>query len=255
MIQNHIMFNFFFRKKGPKLEDLSFLGTDIHSHLIPGIDDGAKDLKDSVILAKGMIELGFTHLITTPHVMSGLYPNTTADIKTGLSRLTAHFSEIGLEITIEAAAEYMLDEGFETLLEREDLLTFGKNYILFEMSMISGHPAVEDLVFKMRTKGYFPILAHPERYLYLRDRLSLLDKLKSMGCKLQLNLLSLTGYYGSNIKKFAFKLVEKGMIDFVGSDLHNEKQLTVLQGMLSDHRINQLLLSYPFKNKTLNATA
>lgn len=245
------MLKYFFRKKGPQLEDLSFLGTDFHSHFIPGIDDGAKTLEESTILIQGLKSLGYRHIITTPHVMADLYPNTRKGIQDGLNLLKKHLRDIGEDISIEAAAEYMLDDGFEELLEKDDLLTFGRNYLLFEMSMISGHPGIEEFVFKMRTKGYNPILAHPERYLYIRDRLHLLEKLKDMGCYLQLNLLSLTGYYGGEIKKLAYKLVEKGMIDFVGSDMHHERHLDRLKALLQDRKACQLLLEYPFKNQEL----
>ena len=240
-----------FRKNRPRLPDLGFLKTDIHSHLIPGIDDGSQSIEDSIRFIKGMHELGFEQIITTPHVMADLYPNTPETILGGLEKVKMALKSEGINVRMAAAAEYMLDDGFEALLESQEILTIGPSTVLFEMSMISGHPGLESFVFKIRTKGYRPLLAHPERYVYLKDQPKIFTRLKDMGCLLQLNLLSLTGYYGSEVKKQAFKILENGLIDYLGTDLHHERHLARLQVLLDDKRINRVLQDYPFRNKEL----
>ena len=241
-----------FKSNKNKLSDFSFLTTDFHSHLVPGIDDGAKTLEDSVHLIKELYQLGFRNIITTPHVMSGMYENKSEDILKGLNIVREALEREGLtDLTIGAAAEYMLDEGFEQLLEKKDVLTFGDNYVLFELSLVSGHPGLERIVFKMRTKGYNPILAHPERYIYWRDNISQLEKLKDMGCKLQCNILSLTGYYGAPVKKFALRLFKLEMIDFLCTDLHHQKHLNRIKTVFEDNKINNLLSQYKFQNQTI----
>lgn len=244
------MFNIFKSTK-PKYANFSFLKTDVHSHFIPGIDDGAKTVEDSVALIKGLIELGYEKIITTPHIISDLYPNTPEIIKTGLEKVKTALKAENIHIEIQAAAEYMLDEGFDKILDEKNALTFGKNYLLFETSMISKFPGMEDYVFKMRTKGYTPVFAHPERYLYFRENLDQYVRLKDMGCLFQMNILSLYGYYGAEVKKLALKLLGEGMIDFLGSDMHHTRHLENMKKVLEDKKVNALLAEHTFSNASL----
>ena len=249
-IQRPQMFNFFFRRK-PAFDDFSFLGTDLHSHLIPGIDDGAKTIEDSIMLVKGLISLGFKRIITTPHVMIDMYPNTREDILGGLDKLRKALVAEGIEIKIDAAAEYMLDDGFDRLLEEKQILTLGDRHLLFETSMISQYPGMEEAIFKMRTKGYSPILAHPERYVYLKDDFGKYIRFKDMGCLFQVNILSLTGYYGAASRKIAGKLLKEGMVDFLATDLHHEKHLENLSEALKNRKVSSLLRDQKFSNHLL----
>ncbi len=244
------MFNFFSKKKGSRT-DFSFLGTDLHSHLIPGIDDGAQTLEDSLTLIKGLQDLGYNKIITTPHVMIDMYPNKRTDILQRLEELKKALSKANIHIQIEAAAEYMLDDGFDDLIDNQEFLTFGRNYVLFETSMISRHPGLEDYVFKMRTKGYTPLLAHPERYVYMKDDFSKYERLRDMGCLFQLNILSLIGYYGAASRKIAIQLLKERMVDFLGTDLHHERHLEKLQTVLDNNKVNLLLSDYEFMNGSL----
>ncbi|MEM9886980.1 MAG: CpsB/CapC family capsule biosynthesis tyrosine phosphatase [Bacteroidota bacterium] len=223
----------------------------MHSHLIPGIDDGAQSLEESVALLKGLQSLGYKKIITTPHIYKEYYPNSSDIILRGLDKLRAHLEEIDLEVEIEAAAEYFMDEHFEELLQKEDLLSFGQQYVLVEMSFYYETPKVFDYIFQLCAKGYRPILAHPERYLYYGKDTSKYHEFKERGCLLQLNLLSLMGYYGKAIQQNAARLAKEDLFDFVGTDLHKERQLKVLEAALTQSKTIKLLESRQFLNYLL----
>jgi len=203
---------------------------DIHNHLIPGIDDGAKSLDESVTLIKRMHNYGIKNFICTPHIMSVLYENTPEIINEKLSILQHHLSNIGLsDIKISAAAEYMLDDNFETLLKEKKLLPLKDNMILVELSYLNPPLNLYEVIFNIQIAGYKPVLAHPERYSFFHKNYNEYLKLKEAGCLFQLNLLSLSNYYGKETKKIALKLLEDKLIDFAGSDTHHEKHLNALE--------------------------
>jgi len=229
-----------------------FIGTDMHSHLIPGIDDGSKSTEDSISLIRSLIGLGYTSIITTPHVMIDFYPNTAKIILDGLAGLQTSLAEQDISIKIKAAAEYYIDESFVELLEREPLLCVHKNQVLVEFSMLYEPPMLFDVIFKMITNGYVPILAHPERYVFLHNHPEKFQSLKDRGCLFQLNQLSITGYYGQNIRKVALKLMHERMYDYIGSDMHHEKHAEGLTKMLTIKEHYFPLYRYPFKNSQLS---
>jgi len=232
----------FFRKKNKAPTNFSFLKTDMHSHLIANIDDGSKSIEDSITMILQLKELGFEKIITTPHITGEYYPNTPEIIRSGLEKLKTKLSEKNISIKIEAAAEYYLDDYFEQLLiEQQELLTFSDNHILVEFSMLMEPANALDLIFQLKTKGYQPILAHPERYLYF--------KIKSLGCDFQVNLLSLGGYYGKAQKQLGIKLLRAGMVDYIGTDLHRESQIKAFTFL--DKEVSQLLIKSNFKNEYL----
>lgn len=243
------MFGLF--KKVPPLGSFGFLGVDMHSHLLPGIDDGAKDMAHSLKLIRALQEMGFRQLITTPHVMADLYPNTSAIIREQEAAVQRAMAEEGLSVSLSAAAEYLMDEGFEVLLERGELLTIPGKRVLVEMSFISAPPKLDQYLFQLQTKGYRPLLAHPERYLFLRDDFPRYQQIKSRGCEFQLNLLSLTGYYGKPVKENAVALLKAGLIDFLASDLHHERHVERLQAALEDRSLAKLLRGLAFRNLEL----
>jgi tyrosine-protein phosphatase YwqE len=190
---------FFFNKKkeNASLLNLSWLVADMHSHLIPGIDDGVPDITTSLAMIRGLQALGYKKLITTPHVLWDVYPNTTEQIVQGLTELKKAVADEGLEIEIEAAAEYFIDEHFEDCLKNKiPLLPLSGNKVLVEFSMITAPMDLQQLLFEIQIQGYQPVIAHPERYIYMANRKSFFDDLKNAGCLFQLNLLSLTNYYG-----------------------------------------------------------
>lgn len=228
------MFSFFKKfTADTEIKDFSFIGTDIHSHLIPGIDDGCSSIENSIASIKSLKELGFTRIITTPHVMAEVYPNTSETIKEGLEKLKVALKENEIDIEIEVAAEYKMDENFNVLLENDDLLTFGDKYLLVEFSFVAAPINLETTIFKLRTKGYRPILAHPERYLYLADHLEKFEEFKALGCHLQLNLMSLVNQYGGAARETALKMLSKNMYDFFGTDLHRPEDVRILKKVLA----------------------
>lgn len=240
----------FFRKK-EKATANSPIQVDMHSHLIPGIDDGAKDVDESLSLLRQFVAFGYKKAITTPHIYSELYPNDRVSITEGLSRLKAAVQAEGLPIEIDAAAEYFMDDHFEELLHKKELLPLHKDLVLVEMSFMALPPKAEDYIFNMRMLGYRPIMAHPERYNYLGNSLSKYARLKDLGCYLQLNLLSLNGHYGPTTQKVAEKLLKAGMIDFLGTDLHNANHSDGLHELFQSRSFNKLMQGQSFKNESL----
>lgn len=227
---------FFFKKKKQeeKATDLGWLGTDMHSHLLPGIDDGSPDIATSLELIKGMAALGYKQLITTPHILWEVYPNTREIIAKALGEVEAALAEESIDIRIRAAAEYFIDEHFqEELRNKAPLLTIKDNLVLVEFSMITAPLDLQDVLFEMQLQNYQPIIAHPERYIYLRNRTSFFDDLKNAGYYFQLNLLSLVGHYGRSVQELAEYLVKKGYYDFAGTDLHGARHLEGLQKLAS----------------------
>jgi len=234
----------------PENADWSFLGTDMHSHFLPGIDDGAKTIEDSIALLRAMMDMGYKNIITTPHVMIDFHPNTTQTILAALDKVKAALLEQNIDLPIKAAAEYYIDEHFMHLLETEPLLTVNKNEVLVEFSMMYEPPMLNQAFFSMQKAGYRPILAHPERYLSMHKNLDRYSDMKDRGCLLQLNMLSITGYYGGNIKSVAEQLLNKGLYAYCGSDAHHEKHTSVLKAM-TRHKDYSKFLGYPFLNSKL----
>ncbi|MCH9741458.1 MAG: capsular biosynthesis protein, partial [Epsilonproteobacteria bacterium] len=195
--------------------------TDIHSHLIPGIDDGAVDIETSIQLIEELKNLGYTKLITTPHV-SDIFPNTTKDILEGYRGLKSELLQRNITIELEVAAEYYADEYFGKLLESKDILSFGKeNYLLFELSYFTPPHDIDNLIYEIQLKGYTPVLAHPERYLYWHYDFNRYYELKEMGVLFQINLNSISGYYNEGIQLIVEQLIKNSLVDFVGSDTHH----------------------------------
>jgi len=242
----------FFSWSRQALADFSAIKTDMHSHLIPGVDDGARTMEDSIQLARRMYELGYTKLITTPHIQSEYYKNTPEIILSGLQRLRDALSTANIPVHVEAAAEYLLDDGFEEKMNEGKLLSFADKYILVEMSYYSPHPNLKSFIFNLQVDGYKVILAHPERYTYWMNDFSKYDDLKNRGVFFQLNTVSLAGFYPDPIKKFAEKLIEKGMIDFIGSDMHNTNYMQALEKCLREKALAKLINSGKLLNSTLN---
>jgi tyrosine-protein phosphatase YwqE len=233
----------FFRKH-PLITSYNALGLDLHSHLLPGIDDGAKDMEHSLTLIRRLMGMGFTRLYTTPHVMADLYPNTPAIIQGKLEEVRAAIKEEGLAIEIDAAAEYLMDEAFSAKIKSGELLTLPGKRVLVEMSFISAPPNLGQHIFQLQTAGYKVLLAHPERYLFFREDFGQYQKMKDRGVEFQLNLLSLAGYYGKPTQDNARALLKAGMIDYLATDLHHERQADNIERLLRDRKLNRLLGKY-----------
>ena len=215
------MLKWFFKKKKEEVNplDFSILKTDIHSHFIPGIDDGSPDMETTISLIKEMQQLGFKKVITTPHVMSDFFQNSSETILNGLADVRAELKIQNINMEIDAAAEYYIDYDFEQKIGKEQLLTFGDNYLLVELSFMEASQNFYNIIFKLQLEGYKVVLAHPERYNYyqMKDY----DDLVSRGVLLQINWLLLLGYYSPGIKSKTENLITKEIVSFVGTDCHN----------------------------------
>lgn len=216
----------FFSKPKPRLSEIIPDGyIDIHSHLIPGIDDGAKDSSDSLGLIRQLQSYGFSQFITTPHVLTGVWNNTREGITSKEYEHVPFLKKHGVNAPFKAAAEYLMDDTFLKLFGNEKLLTIKDDYVLVEMSYLNAPLQLYTILFELQLAGYKPILAHPERYVFNYNNYPEYKKLKKAGCLFQINLLSVTGYYGKGALEIAKRLLEDGMYDFAGSDVHHTRHV------------------------------
>lgn len=246
-----MLFDFLKKKTTETTLNFSSLQTDMHSHIIPGIDDGAQNLEQSITLIKKLIDLGYTKIITTPHIMADYYRNTPDIILAGLDTVRKELLRLNINIKVEAAAEYYLDETFEAKLESGNILTFGDKYILFELSFANPPSNLEYIIQKMNDKGYKPILAHPERYPYFKHGLDDYFRIKEYGCYFQINTISFTGYYDKVSQRIANELLNSSMIDFLGSDMHHTKHAAALKDALGNKNIVELLNDGSLMNESI----
>ncbi|MDB5258142.1 MAG: capsular polysaccharide biosynthesis protein [Chitinophagaceae bacterium] len=228
------------------------LKVDMHSHLLPGIDDGVEDLEQSLQTIKDLVALGYETLITTPHVMGGVYNNDAALIIKKRDEVRAYAAEKGIKINLEASAEYFLDEVFMDMLknDKSKLLPFGGNHILMETSFMYPSPYLDEAIFLLQASGFKPILAHPERYIYLHDDWDRYCELHDKGLLFQLNLSSCTGYYSPMVRKIARKLIDTGRVDFIGTDCHGERHISVLQKAVKEEYYKKAM-ALPLLNNSL----
>jgi protein-tyrosine phosphatase len=216
-----------FKKRPQAAVDFSAIGTDMHSHLLPGIDDGAQDVSQSLELVSALHDLGFSRFITTPHVMTDLYPNSPATINTAFEKLK---QAAGNDLALAPAAEYFIDDHFDSLLESGDpLLCLRDKTVLVEFSFVTTPLNYQQRLFELQLRGYQPVLAHPERYLYLGNARNTYDELRDAGCQFACNILSFTGYYGKGPAELANFLLKKNFIDYLGTDLHHRRHVEALQ--------------------------
>lgn len=225
------MFSIF--KTKPKLSDLIPEGAvDIHSHVLPGIDDGAPDISHTTKLLEGLRKIGFTQCIATPHTLPEIWDNTTIGIKDNFQSTKQILEEPNQTMLYHVASEYMVNETFLERLQSEPLLTIKDNIVLIEMSYMNPPLALKEIIFQIQLKGYQPLLAHPERYLFYHQNTKMYKTLKDLDVKFQLNLLSSVGYYGSSVAKVADFLLKENMIDFVGTDVHHMKHLSSFENKI-----------------------
>ncbi|MCX6351638.1 MAG: capsular biosynthesis protein, partial [Bacteroidetes bacterium] len=196
-------------------------------------------------------EMGYRKFIITPHVMTDFYKNSPETIIECCNKLRVVLKEHNIDVAIEPSAEYYLDEGFSTLIKEKKLLSFGKpNYVLVETNYMEKTNNFFDLMFQLKLAGYTPILAHPERYLYLYDDFSKYEDIFEREILFQVNLMSLCGYYSPMALKIAKKLMEKNMIHFIGSDIHSPKHLVHLQKSI-DTKLFKQIAALPLLNNSL----
>ncbi|WP_206366938.1 tyrosine-protein phosphatase [Sphingobacterium sp. SGL-16] len=233
------------------LGKLSFLEVDMHNHLLPGIDDGSPSVDESLDLIKGLNGLGFQNFICTPHIMDGVHPNNKSTINEAYKSLSEALSQKGSKSKIFAAAEHMIDDGIVPLIAKDNLCVMPGGYVLIEMSYLAESKALFQTILDIHNLGYKPILAHPERYNYYHYNFDMYKQIKDAGCLLQLNLLSISRYYGTEVKVAALTMLKSGMYDFVGTDLHHQKHLAALQDVVAKYPIRDLLRTCNILNPSL----
>ena len=245
-----MLFSFF--KKQTVTPDLSFIGVDMHSHLLPGIDDGLKTVDQTVEFVKELHSIGYKKLICTPHILNGVHNNTPKSIHAALEIARNALAEAEVPVVLDAAAEYMVDDEFERMVtEKEELLTFGNNNILIEMSYLAESNNLLKVIFDLQMAGYRPILAHPERYNFYHGNFEKFEELKDRQVLFQVNMLSLSGYYGKEIKKISEKILAAGMYDFIGTDMHHETHLAATKAFVETKDFYSLVKEVPFMNQSL----
>lgn len=221
---------------------------DIHCHILPGLDDGAKNIEDTVLMLEEYEKMGVKKVIPTPHILKGSYPNTQKSISEAFEKMNFELKKDGILNPItNFSAEHMLDENFENMLQKKELLVLKDNYVLIEMSYFQKPINLEELIFNIGHQGYRPVLAHPERYNFIKN-LYEYSELKKRGCFFQLNLLALDKHYGVSVQKKAFDLLKKGWYEFAATDAHHKLHLSKIPKItLSGKNFSRL-------EKTMNNT-
>lgn len=227
------------------------LRVDIHSHLLPGLDDGVKTFDEAVNIISALKDLGYKKLVTTPHIIQDIYKNTPASIKLKHQQLVTILEEKGVEMHVEVAAEYYLDETLlQSLESNEQLLTIAGKYLLFETNFLTEPLNLKQFIFLATAKGYKVILAHPERYLYLNDSMDKASDLIDRGVLFQININSLTGYYSKQAQSMAFKLIDRGWVHWLGSDCHHLGHTQLLKDVRRN-KYFQKALNLPLLNNSI----
>ncbi|WP_064197454.1 MULTISPECIES: tyrosine-protein phosphatase [Emticicia] len=245
------MFSFFEKKAKTTFGEM--LKVDVNAHLIHGGANSSTDLETSVKYIEKLKSLGYQKIITTPHSVSESYTNSSGTIKERLLELQKELQARNISISIEAAAEYYWDSEFEKLLNSNDILSFGdKRYVLISMAHAVPAPSnFEEIIFNLQMKGYQPILSQPERYQYLHNSPRFYRRLNHLGCLMQVNILSLLGYYGLTTKKVALTLIDENFVDFLGTNLYDDKHFQLLDNSAKNRELYDLIKRYHFKNLNL----
>jgi protein-tyrosine phosphatase len=244
-------FQLFRSKKHLPPIDFSLFKTDMHSHLIPGIDDGSQSMDETIAILAKFESLGYKKIITTPHVYSDYYKNTPQIILEGLKNVQETAKELGLTIQIEAAAEYFCDEYFLELIQSGQLLTIGEKYVLMEFPFLSEMNNWKEFIFGVQSAGYFPIIAHFERYMYWHGSIEKVEEMRNLGAKIQLNINSLTGHYGPDVKKQAERLIDHQLVDFLATDCHRIQHLVLMETNANLPHLHKVLETNTLLNNTL----
>lgn len=236
----------------PLLANFSSMAVDIHSHLIPGIDDGAKNMDDSLAMLREFEVAGFKKVITSPHVVSDGFNNSSETILAGRDKVRTAIRENNIALEFDSIAEYFCDETMYPKIEKKDLLTFGNNYVLIEFSYLQKQNVIYEVIYKLQIAGYRVVLAHPERYNYYHEPdFKTYNSLKDRSVYFQINLMSLIGKYGPGAKIAAEKMIDEHLVDFIGTDLHNLNQFANIKLCLNERYLEKILSYDKLLNKTL----
>ncbi|MDD2529744.1 MAG: hypothetical protein PHN41_00790 [Bacteroidales bacterium] len=247
------MFSFFGRKskKLDEIIDLSVVGTDLHSHLIPGVDDGSQSFEESISLLKQLKELGYKKVITTPHIYYDSYLDGYDVLYNKLEELRSLAKENVIDIEIILGGEFLLDDDISDRVKKNQIISFGDNYLLFEFPMQTEPMGYEEWLFDLQLAGYNLIMAHPERYSFLNKDIKKYSALKDRGILFQINIASFSGYYGERIQKIAESMAAENMIDLIGSDCHGQRHIEALKKSLDNPVFKKLINSGRLLNHKL----
>lgn len=245
------MFSLFKKNKKVTIPVGAFIAQDMHSHILPGIDDGAPDTDTAVALIQGMSSCGIKQFMGTPHIMSELHKNTRETITAAYEQLLAALERQQIDVDVKYAAEYMIDENFPNLLKEGNMLTVSGNKILVETPFYYEPIDIEEVLFQIEAAGYQAILAHPERYHFVDQKLEVFNKYFDHHVELQLNILSLSGYYGSKEKEIAEKILDAGLYTYMGTDLHHERHLKRLSHIQVDRQVLKKLEQTNWLNQAI----
>ncbi len=244
-----------FSKKNKELNPPAFgydrLGVDMHSHVLPGIDDGAQTIEDSIAMLRAFQDMGFKKVITTPHIMVDYYKNTPEIILSGLEKVREAIIQHNLTIEMDAAAEYYADEYFDVCLEKNRILSMGGKYVLFELSYVNPPADVFGIIARIKGAGYVPVLAHPERYPFYFNSFEKYKQFRDEGCLLQVSTISLVGYYGPKSKNIAERMVDEMMVDFLASDMHGLRHANAMRDALHQPYVQKVLGEHALHNSLL----
>lgn len=224
------MFSIF--KSKPKEPVKLCFATDIHCHVLPGIDDGSPDVKTSADLVERMQAWGIERVLASPHVTQGTFENTLGTITPAIEALRGELAARGCGIALGHSAEYRIDALLASRIEADDLMPYPNKFLLIENSFIQEPLNLEQLVFDLQLKGYQPILAHPERYNYYYSKRDRYEHLHDIGLMFQINLLSLAGAYKGPERKIALDLIKRRLVDFAGTDLHRHRHADAIDAYL-----------------------
>ena len=238
----------FFTKNNTQRSDKNYLSVDFHSHLIPMIDDGSKSIEESIDIISFFKSKGVKKMITTPHISMDYFPNTYDDIVRQFNEFCKNVSDAGIEMDFGIGAEYMIDDGFKKIIDEKKFLTLGHNFILVELGTFAEHPDFSESLFELQCAGYQVILAHPERYSFWHRNKNIYFELKEREIFFQLNLLSLTNIYSSEVNIVARWLIENKLVDFIGSDVHHNTQLQAYNKAINSPLFSKMMHDCDIKN-------
>ena len=238
------MFDFLKPKPKEPIPIFEGLVTDMHCHLLPGVDDGCRGCDDTIACLQDMKKVGFSKVFCTPHYQYPRYPNVEEDIIELYDMVTKDIRKLDMVHGIElvgVAGEYRIDSGFQQRIEDNKFLLVDGKYLLVELSLHQQAIGIEDILFKLQMKNYEIILAHPERYPYFSSQSPHYSRLKDMGIMFQTNILSLSGFYGEQPRQKAFEMIEDGWVEFLGTDTHNTLYTRALMDATHDKRIQKMM--------------
>lgn len=246
-----MLFNLF-KKNDEARPIFAPLGTDMHCHLIPGVDDGSKCMEETLFCLRTLQSVGYRKVIITPHFQYPRFTNDEDDIVQRYAEVCKAATDAGIDIELGGiGGEYRIDNGFRARLDKPRFLTLNDKYILVELSLHHQMAEADDLLFELQMGGKDIIMAHPERYPYLNIDGPRMEMLLNQGVLMQVNILSLGGFYGDEARRRAFAMIERGWVSFLGSDTHNTLYCQALRDLSHSHKIARIVEKHPFLNNTL----